>query len=267
MNMGPEFDDYINGIREELIKLGAKPKMASHLLRKFYFRIKTAFYEDQNPQEIIDLMKNKIYESIEKEGLLTEGRKMDEVTRTVVRDILNVIKKGPGYYHLPEELVGDNMLYIFSDLPEFTVEINVNEDLSIKPDYLIDTDISHDDDVIEMAIIKNPNKFPEAYYDLVADLNDAVRHELEHMLQNYELVFNPERKGYDTSKDKEYYKQAHEVPAEIAGFRRIVKLRRQKPEEVIRDWFYRNSEVHGLSNDDIEELVDFLTKEYKKIYG
>jgi hypothetical protein len=265
--MGPEFDDYFNGIREELIDLGINPRIVSSFLRKYYFRIKTAFYEDQNPQQVIDLIKNKIHESIEKGSLLTEGRKMDEVTRTVVRDILNVVKKGPGSYYLPEDLVDDDMIYIFSDLPEFTVEIIVKEDLSIKTDYLINAVMSQDDDVIEILIIKNPNKFPEAYYDLVADLNDNVRHELEHMLQSHGLVFNPKRKKYDTSKDVEYYKQAHEVPAEIAGFRRIVKLRRQKPEEVIRDWFYRNSEVHGLSNGDIEELVNFLTKEYKKKYG
>jgi hypothetical protein len=267
MNMGPEFDDYINGIREELIKLGVDPRVASYFLRKYYFRIKTAFYEDQNPQQIIDLMKKKIYESIEKEGLITEGRKMDEVTRTVVRDILNVIKKGPGSYYLPEELVGDDMFYVFPNLPEFTIEITVKEDLAIKSDYLITSQTADDGDVIEMMVIKHPQKFPEAYYDLVADLNDNVRHELEHVLQEFGLrdVRNPH--DGDTPTDKEYYKQAHEVPAEIAGFRRIVKLRRQKPEEVIRDWFYRNSEVHGLSNDDIEELVDFLTKQYKKIYG
>ena len=32
MDMGPEFDDFIRGIGEELEKLGGKPKMVKYLL-------------------------------------------------------------------------------------------------------------------------------------------------------------------------------------------------------------------------------------------
>jgi len=64
MNMGPEFDDFIRGIGEELEKLGGKPKMVKYLLRKYYFRIKTAFYEDENPQGLINIMKKQMYESV-----------------------------------------------------------------------------------------------------------------------------------------------------------------------------------------------------------
>lgn len=267
MFMGPEFDDFIIGIGEELEKLGGKPKMVKHLLRKYYFRIKTAFYEDENPQGLIDMMKTQMYETVKSNEVITEGSKMDKPTRDVVRDLLNVIKKGPGYYVLPEELVGDKMVYVYPNIPIFTVEIQVMEDMSIKDDYLMNGQTADEDgDTIEIKLIKNPSKFPEAYFDLVADLNDIVRHELEHVLQEF---------GYrdvhsdDSEKptDKEYYKQAHEVPAEIAGFRRIVKLRKESPEKVIRNWFNKNKTVHQLSDEDIEELVVYLTDQYRQKYG
>lgn len=267
MYMGPEFNDYLMGIGEELAKLGAKPKMVSFLLRKNYFRIKTAFYEDDSPERMINFLKQQILESVKSNQVLTEGSKMDVPTRVVVRDLLNFIKKGQGDYYLPEEVLGiEGMLYIFPNLPEFSIVLTVTEDMSIKGDYMIDGNTAEDGDEIDIRLVMNPTKFPEAYYDLVADLNDIVRHELEHVLQDF--GYRDVQSTDDVKpEDKEYYKQAHEVPAEIAGFRRIVKLRKQSPEQVIRDWFNRNKEVHQLPEEDIEELVLYLTDEYKKKYG
>jgi len=297
MFMGPEFDDFLKGIGDELIKLGAKPKMVAHLLRKYYFRIKTAFYEDENPQGLIDMMKKQMFESVstlneakvkrdltgfgpddfddgsnrDKGGRGTVKKfsispTTDSVTREVVRDLLNVIKKGPGYYYLPEELVGDEMTYIYPNLPSFSVEITVKEDMSIDGDYMINANTADDGDIIEIILIKNPSKFPDAYYDLVADLNDIVRHEFEHVLQDFGYR-DVQSDDSEKPTDKEYYKQSHEVPAEIAGFRRIVKLRKESPEKVIRDWFYRNKQVHQLPDEDIEELVVYLTDQYRQKYG
>lgn len=265
--MSSEFNDFLEGIREELGKFINKPKLVSFLLRENYYMIKTAFYEDENPDEVVEKIRSTIKESIKNNKLLTERSKMDLPTRTVVKDLLSQIKKGSGQYYLPEDIVDDEMFYIFNGLPEFTIELTVSEDMAIKGDYLLDGQTNDDEDTIEIMLVKNPTKFPEAYYDLVADLNDIVRHELEHVLQELgyrDVYVNPE---LITPNDKEYYKQKHEVPAEVAGFRRIVKLRKETPEKVIRDWFIRNKEIHQLEDFDIDELVDYLTNEYKKKYG
>jgi hypothetical protein len=265
--MGPEFNDYLMGIADELSEMGASPKMVKYQLRKNYFRIKTAFYEDDNPQMIIDKLKTQIFESIKSDSLITEGSKLDLPVRTVVRDLLGLVKKGPGHYFLPEEVSGSKgMLYIFPKIPTFSVELTVNEDMSINGDYLIDGNTAEDGDEIDVRLTMNPTKFPEAYYDLVADLNDIIAHEMEHVLQDFGYR-DVQSDDSEKPTDKEYYKQTHEVPAEIVGFRRIVKLRKESPEKVIRDWFNRNKEVHQLSDEDIEELVSFLTDEYKKKYG
>lgn len=268
MFMGPEFNDYLMGIADELSEMGASPKMVKYQIRKNYFRIKTAFYEDDNPQMIIDKLKTQIFESIKSDSIITEGSKLDLPVRTVVRDLLGLVKKGPGHYFLPEEVSGsEGMLYIFPKIPTFSVELTVNEDMSINGDYLIDGNTAEDGDEIDVRLTMNPTKFPEAYYDLVADLNDIIAHEMEHVLQEfgYRDVVKDEDK--ETPTDKDYYKQDHEVPAEVSGFRRIVKLRKQPPKQVIQGWFNRNKEVHQLSDEDIEELVSFLTDEYKKKYG
>ena len=91
--MGPEFNDYLMGIADELSEMGANPKMVKYQLRKNYFRIKTAFYEDDNPQMIIDKLKTQIFESIKSDSLITEGSKLDLPVRTVVRDLLGFVKK------------------------------------------------------------------------------------------------------------------------------------------------------------------------------
>jgi hypothetical protein len=66
---------------------------------------------------------------------------------------------------------------------------------------------------------------------------------------------------------KDYYKQSHEIPAEIKGFRRLVKLRKQSPEKVIKDWFNRSKPIHQLSDEDIDELTTFLSEKYYEYYG
>ena len=266
--MGAEFEDYYTGIMEELSKVIPSAKYIRHLMRKNYFKIKTAYYEDMDPMEMVKQIQFQVNESKQSKVLL-ESSKTDLPVREITRDILNVVNNEEnGTYHLPEHFLEDDFLYSYKGIPEFNIELTVRDDLNIKPDYLIDGNIT-DDDTIQIIIVKNPKKFPQANYDLIADINDNVRHEMEHIMQYAGMRDESEVRPDDVvvPQDKEYYKQAHEVPAEIAGFRRIVKLRKQKPEEVIRDWFYRSSEIHGLSDADIEELVDYLTKAYKEKYG
>jgi hypothetical protein len=109
-------------------------------------------------------------------------------------------------------------------------------------------------------------------YDVIADLNDLVAHEIEHI---YQIHWRPkeEQDPYEDRENerptgKDYYKQPHEVPAELAGFRRVNKLRGKEPiEKTIGDWFKRNRNVHGLNDDDIKELTDFLTQKYREKYS
>jgi len=269
--MGTEFEDFYNGIKEELSKVIPDDTYINHLMRDNYFRIKTAFYEDENPMEVVNDMKFQVIENeIKEKSLITESSQTDLPVRTIVKDLVKIIKRNePGSYYLPEDIDDTKMDYDFGrKFPYMNVEMEIKHDMTIPSDYLITGGQPDDEDVIEIIIIINPNKFPELMYDLVADLNDNVRHEMEHIFQQNDMRPKDQmRPDGPQPEDKEYYKQAHEIPAELAGFRRIVKLRREPVEKVIYDWFKRNQQVHQLSDADMRELTDFLTEKYKEYYG
>jgi hypothetical protein len=304
--MSAEFEDYFNEVKNSLTqRVGGNKPYAEKLVQKEYFRIKTGFYEDENPSELIDELSFTVNESIKKglitcnkcgwewkkseggkdtydchkcgnknnnlnESLITERSKTDLPVRTIVRDITDFIKlKMDDTTYLPEDKGGDEMEYSFEGLPLFSVEVTTDWDPTMEQEYLIDGQTVDDGDIIEIYMKINPSYFPQSLYDIIGDLNDNVRHEMEHVLQDAGYR-SPEEVRLDDEPvptDKTYYMQPHEVPAEIKGFRRLVKLRNQPVEEVIKSWFVRNKPIHQLPDEDIEELTQFLTQKYKEYYG
>jgi predicted RNA-binding Zn-ribbon protein involved in translation (DUF1610 family) len=303
--MSAEFEDYFSSVENQISDcVGGRELYALKLAHKNYFRIKTGFYEDESPAEVADEICMMVAESSEKvkcpscgwswekseggkdmyqchkcgntggfltESVITESSVFDLPVRQVVKDLLKFIKlEEEGSWYLPEEVNQTEMEYNFPKLPLFSVEFTVefNDDLP-KP-YLVDGSKT-EDDVIEIFLIINPEFYPKNLYDILADLNDLVAHELEHIMQDNflrpEEEISPKDPDVETPKDKTYYLQAHEIPAELKGFRRIVKLRKQKPEQVIRDWFNRTREIHQLDDNDINELVGVLTQKYEQYYG
>lgn len=187
----------------------------------------------------------------------SKGEKRN-VVRELVKDILNIFKNnGPGEYSLPEDLDGE-MTYNFHNLQtEFNLELRIEES-----DYTegleIDGGYYEDEDTLEIEIVYNPKFMPELYYDLVGQLNETVRHELEHLLQ----VERGEDIESDVEDPKKYYLQPHELDAQVAGLKRISKLRKQPFEMVVRDWFYKNENTHGLSEKDSEKVIKKILQKY-----
>lgn len=311
--MSEEFEDYFQQVESLIGACTGNDYYGLKMAHKNYFRIKTGFYEDENPEDISKELCMSINESMDNgkvkcnkcgwtwdlsdggddpydchkcgnknnnlnESILNEKSLTDNPVRTVVKDLVNIIKlQKPGVYELPDFVQKNQIEYDFPKLPLFSVVFDLDfQDIDVP--YILDAghygEMEGDDeegyyfeDEIEIALVINPEDFPQSLYDIIADLNDSVRHELEHAFQkNY-------MRGKDFSTDdtpptdKEYYKQEKEVPAEIAGFRRIVKLRKEPVEKVIRDWFYRHKSTHGLPDEDIEELVVFLSDKYRDFYG
>ena len=301
--MSEEFEDYFTQV-ESLISdcTGGRDSYALKLAHKNYFRIKTGFYEDENPEEVSQDICMSVMESVEKikcpscnwswdksdggddmyhchkcgntggfltESLIKESSVFDLPVRQVVKDLLKFIKlEKEGSWYLPEEVNQTDLEYNFPRLPLFSVEFTIEFNDELPKPYLVDGSKT-DDDVIEIFLIINPDFYPQNLYDILADLNDLIAHELEHILQDNFLRPEEEiaRSGEERPKDKTYYLQPHEIPAELKGFRRIVKLRKQKPEQVIRDWFERTEPIHQLSSEDVEELVKTLTDKYNQYYG
>ena len=280
--MSEEFKDYYDGIMEMVVVKTNNIPYAESLVSKNYFRIKTGFYEDENPNTIVEELVFQIKEHLKErgklllEGILVESSVTDAPVREIVRTLTNIIKtRETRTYYLPEELSdnGDTFEYDFKNIPEFSIEFNYNLDPMLEDEYMIDGKTVDDGYTIEVNLIINPNFLPGVMYDVIADLNDIVTHEIEHIYQADWKRPKYERDPYEDREDerptgKDYYKQPHEVPAELAGFRRVNKLRKKEPiEKTIRDWFNRNRSVHNLSDEDIDELTEFLTQKYNERYS
>ena len=167
------------------------------------------------------------------EGLIVENV-YDNVTKNLVKDVLSVFKyQKEGEYGLPEDING-NMVYEFPEInSEFTINLTMEMSDEIET---VDVDGAYypEEDVIEISIISNPNFDRELLEELYYELNELIRHELEHIKQYNRGDEIPKK---EPKKPLKYYSQKHELEAQIAGFKRRAKKERKPLENVIRDWF------------------------------
>lgn len=186
------------------------------------------------------------------ESLIVEG-KYDSIVRQLVKDVLGVVKyQKEGEFSLPED-IGGEMVYSFSQL-DSTFTINLN--LSISDDVeTVDVDGAYypDEDTVEVFITTNPNLNREILEELHFELNELIRHELEHIIQNDRGDEIPLKEPKQPIK---YYTQPHELQAQIAGFKRRAQKERKPLEDVIRSWFQKNKSKHRLSPKNVEVVIN-----------
>lgn len=182
---------------------------------------------------------------------ITEGTSERKgIVRKLVQGIIKVFKQGEGEYDIPED-ISDEMTYSFRGLnTDFTMEVKIDEDENIDG-FELDGGYYDDEDTFEIQIIYNPEFFPEKYYDLIGELNELVRHELQHLIQAERGIDRPTN---ETDPEK-YYLQPHEIDAQVAGFKRLSKIRKQPFEKIVRDFFHKNK---TLSNAAKERIVSAL---------
>ena len=217
-------------------------------------------YDDKN-NDIVDLKYPEVVSTI-KESLLMERSFTDQHVRSIVKSLIEIVKtREERTYYLPEDLTnGEKFEYEIDRIPPFSIEFVYNLDEYLEGEYRLDGDYDKDDDVIEIRLTANPNFLPKLLYDLLADLNDIVRHEMEHLFQNQRGELDDD--GDETPQDKNYYLQPKEIPAQIQGLRRIKDLEKQPIDFVIKSWFNRNKPIHNLNDEDIEEITSYLVDQY-----
>ena len=189
------------------------------------------------------------------ESLITEAR-YDNVVRTLVKDIISLYKfQREGEFSLPEDIKGEE--YTTYNFPEFENEFSIELNLATDDDVEtveIDAAYYRDEDVIEVTIVSNPEIGLHNVQELIGELNETIRHELEHVSQH--------QKGYDFPKEPKnpfkYYTQPYELEAQLAGFKRRARKENRDLEEVIRGWFRRNEKKHRLKPKQVEILIKKL---------
>jgi hypothetical protein len=198
----------------------------------------------------------KIITPKEKNQIQESRSQKRDIVRTIVQDIVKTFKdNGDGYYSLPEDLSGE-MTYQFDKLnTEFTVELSIEKSNNVEG-IEIDGGFYEDEDTIEVQVTYNPSFFPQIYYDLVGQLNDLIRHELQHMIQSERGEYLPKK----VKNPEKYYMQPHEIEAQISGIKRLSKLKNEPFEVTLRDWFYKNESKHGLTQNQSEKIIQNLLK-------
>ena len=248
----PTLDGFIQNL-DNAFEIKDRMYFTATKIENYIWRVLQHFSIEDTPVITSIKFTGKRYEYMEK---INEGiSEKKGIVRKVVQDIIRVFKKGEGEYVLPED-ISNNMTYDFPNLnTEFTVEVKIDEDNSIEG-FDIDGGYYDDEETFEIHIQYNPKFFPETYYDLIGELNEIVRHELQHLIQSERGINRPS----DETDPEKYYLQPHELDAQIAGFKRLSKIRKEPFEKTVIDWFNKNK---TLSDDAKERIISVILKTKK----
>lgn len=273
MSVG-EYYDYlllevvITGVHDPVSKLIFTPessdsgkavaRMFESQLYGFYSRLNQEIqdylkYFNDSKEEFVRTTIDDLKFDFKKPENITESRMSKVAIRTTVTDIVHKLKDGEsGTFYFPG---GNGEEYEFTNLPfKYSVELILQIDDELDG-YKMNGDYSSDDDVIEIIIRYNPKTLRRNFYNIIGELNDIVAHELEHGFQ-----FNRDGRIHQESPKEsfKYYTQPHEIGAQRVGFRRVAKLRKLPFNDVVRDWFEDHKEIHGLTDDEMEKVIQII---------
>lgn len=185
------------------------------------------------------------------ESLIVEGQ-LDKLTRKLVKDVIRFFKyQREGEFSLPEDFEGDEMIYTYPGFDGFTIDL----DLQLSDDVEtvdVDGELYYDDDLMSIRIISNPNAGYSILDELTKELNEVIRHELEHVRQHEEGYEFPDE---EPNSPEDYYTQQHELEAQRAGFKRRTKSEKVDFETLVRNWFKKNPHKHTLKPDQQEKVI------------
>jgi len=162
----------------------------------------------------------------------------DGETTMQSRYIINQLKASLGNYY-EEETVG-NLNGV-----EYTLEFKLNpvksKDLGSTP-YLLDA--AGGKNSIELVINYVPSSLPQSFNDLIAELKDTLRHELEHVGQeNFEKGVRIGNVKNDADLPlPEYLTLDYEIPAFIRGLNKKAKTKNISLGQAIDEFFLERAE-------------------------
>ena len=128
--------------------------------------------------------------------ILSEG-KYDTFTKKIVNDIMSFIKETEGivdniqqtelsgYYHEYSGIEFD--LEVFVNRVDEDITYNTHNDTKKEIPFYINTFIA-DDDFLIVEITINNNYGRKHYQEIYFKLNEDIRHELEHYVQNIDKI-------------------------------------------------------------------------------
>jgi hypothetical protein len=202
------------------------------------------------PSSMITKVVNRVPKKLN-ESLLVEGQ-LDKTTRKLVQDIIAFFKyQREGEFGLPEDTSNEEMVYELPGFNNFSIflDLQLSDDVDTVD---VDGDLYYDDDLLYITIISNPNTGYNILDELTNELNEVIRHELEHIRQHEQGYKFPNKEPKSPEK---YYTQPHELEAQRAGFRKRAKSEKADFETLVRDWFKKNPHKHNLKPEQQEKVI------------
>jgi len=220
-----EFFDKLSDEKEEFIEFLKKYKDV--VVKDTDTNINIPFMKRANKAIAKTIMRKKDFMTSNKVLPLEEGRYDREVTM-VSQMVINFFK----------DVFGERTEEVFEDAGELegptegetydlTVYFYPSDFETLGPTPFI-VNAAGDRDGIAIQIDYQPNQFPEAYNELVPELKDAIRHELEHVAQSR---FDKDAIPTDTDKQDDlplvdYLTLDYEIPAFVQGIYKKAKTKK-----------------------------------------
>jgi len=144
----------------------------------------------------------------------------------------------------------DSFIDFWDDGRELVISFNIRRYKNLVGNFYIQAEAS--DNEIEGLIELNPVCFPDSYNELLAEIKETLRHEIEHVCQ----FTNKNKEQYEVFTSVPFYKYLmlrHEVPAYVRGLYTRAKTERVSLKEAIDHHLhlYRN---HFQSDGEINEV-------------
>ncbi|MBT7623751.1 MAG: hypothetical protein HN595_04410 [Flavobacteriaceae bacterium] len=113
-----------------------------------------------------------------------------------------------------------------------------------------------DEYTISIQINYNPSLFPEAFNNLVAEVKDTLRHELEHLGQYYfGKEVEPDGTDPDDVSSFEYFTLDYEIPAFVQGLYKTAKTKKITLTQAINDFLEeREAEITDEEAAKVKEI-------------
>ena len=203
------------------------------------------------PSSMISKVVNEVEPKKMNESLIVEGE-LDKLTRKLVQDVVQFFKhQRKGEFGLPEDLGKDEMVYTYPGFDGFSIflDLQLSDDVETVD---VDGELYYGDDLMYLTIISNPNAGYTILDELTKELNEVIRHELEHIKQHEQGYKFPNKEPKSPEK---YYTQQHELEAQRAGFNKRAKSEKADFETLVRTWFQKNPHKHTLNPKQQEKVI------------
>lgn len=210
--------------------------------------------DEENYQNIV-IDDIEIQDKFEDNKPITEQKVPALAIRTVIRDIITVLKSGKtDEVMLPYDLRGEET-YQIMNFPDFDVFLDIRQvdfgEIPSGADYSISSSYVSENQQLQILILYVPDRLSKSFSSMIANLNDDVAHELQHMRQDNEGRLDS--KTYRGSK-LGYFLQPDELEAQYYGFKRKSKSMGVPMIDLIDDWFENNAQRFKLSDKDVKTI-------------